>query len=348
MKAAVIRASDQGKKLMYEEVPEPTYGPKEVLVRVSSVGICGSDLHGFLDPAGKARPPGLIMGHEASGVVAATGSDVDGVAVGDRVTIDPQVTCGSCWPCSQGWISICDHKLVIGSSLYGMVQGAMAELVAVSERQVVGIPGTVTLQQAALIEPLANALHVVTRCDPSPHDVVVVLGAGPLGLCVLQCLRAVGAGTIAISDVIASRRELASTLGADIVINPASENLGKVILELTDGRGADLVIEAVGIDVTYQQAVQIVRKRGRVACFGAIKDLVQLPLMRILHKEIELLGCTGANDETRRAVDLVAQKRVDISALVTHSFDLSTAAAAFETLADPGSGAIKVLVGASS
>ena len=140
MKAAVIRVENDKKILRIEDVENPTVGDHDVLVRIMASGICGSDLHGFLDSAGTARRDGLIMGHEAAGEVVDLGPLVKSVSVGDHVTIDPQVVCGTCIPCRNGWISICDNKRVIGSSLRGFEQGTMSELASVPESQVYVVP----------------------------------------------------------------------------------------------------------------------------------------------------------------------------------------------------------------
>lgn len=344
MKAAVIRRDADGAKvLVHEDVAEPTVGPGQVKVQVAYAGICGSDLHGFLDAAGTSRTDGLIMSHEAAGTVAAVGEGVTRLRVGDTVTVDPQVVCGQCVPCRNGWLSICDNKGVIGSSLRGFVQGAMAEFVVVDQNQAIAVPADLPLDQAAVLEPLANALHVVGRM-PAGARSVVVLGAGPLGLCLVQSLRARGIETIIATDVAPGRLALAQRYGAAHAFNGVSDDVHAEVMELTDGQGADVVIESVGIDATYQQAIALVRKRGSVMFFGAVQPTVTLPLLPILHKELLLIGCTGANDETDEAVELVRRGAVELSSLITHQLPLSQAQEAMRVLSDPTSGAIKVQV----
>lgn len=342
MRAAVIRMQDGLKVLRTEQFPLPQPGPGEVLVRVSHAGICGSDVHGFQDAVGTARREGLIMSHEVSGHVAAFGEGVAGLVEGHPVTVDPQVVCGECLPCRNGWISICDRKGVIGSSLRGFVQGGMAEYVAVAAGQVHPVPDSVPLAAASVIEPLANALHVVRRAAIVPGETVLLLGAGPLGLCILQCLKAAGAGTVIVTDLSASRRALAMELGADVALSPSEHDIAQEIAARTGGAGADVVVESVGIDITYQQAVAAVRKRGRIMFFGAVQDTVTLPLLPILHKEITIIGCTGANDETAEAIELVASGRVRVEPMITHQFPLEQAQEAMAVLSVRGSDAIKV------
>lgn len=345
MKAAVIRHADNAKILSIEDMPTSEPAPGEILVRVRASGICGSDLHGFLDSTGTNRREGLIMGHETAGEVAAVGEGVTRFAVGDRVTVDPQVVCGICEPCSKGWISICDNKRVTGSSLRGFEHGSMGEYLAVAEGQAYAIPDDLDFDIAAMIEPLSNAAHVVNRADVKLGDTVVIVGAGTLGLCMLQCVVAAGASKIIVSDTSPLRLEVARTLGAHIVVNPTEENLRTVVAESTSGRGADIVIESVGIDITYQDTIHLVRKRGKIMFFGAVQPTVTVDLMPILHKEITILGCTGANEEEMQiAINLVRTGVVNLRPLITHQFTLADADKAFRTLTDPAAGSIKVQV----
>lgn len=344
MRAAVIRHADGAKILTTEEVETPELGPRDVRVRVRAAGICGSDLHGFLDATGTSRRDGLIMGHEAAGEVTAVGDEVTGFAAGDRVTIDPQVVCGECVPCQAGWISICEHKRVTGSSLRGFEQGSMAEYLVVPENQVYALPDEIDFAMGAMIEPLSNAIHVVNRAGIELGDTVVIVGAGTLGLCILQGVVAAGAAKIIVSDTSDFRLGVAADLGAGVTVNPIRENLRETVARETGTLGADVVIESVGIDATYQDTIHIVRKRGRIMFFGAVQPTVTLDLMPILHKEITIIGCTGANDETQIAIDMVRKGAIDLRPLLTHSFPLDDAQAAFETMANPTNNSIKVQI----
>jgi 2-desacetyl-2-hydroxyethyl bacteriochlorophyllide A dehydrogenase len=343
VKAAVIRKQDGRKILAFEDMADAVPAtPTEVVVKVAATGICGSDLHGILDAEGTSRSPGLIIGHEAAGQVVAVGSAVTRVTPGDRVAVDPQVTCGVCVPCQSGWGSICARKKVTGSSLRGFVQGSMAELMAVAEGQLFILPDNVTYSRAALAEPLSNALHVVNRIGLAGGELVVVLGAGPLGLCLLSSLRAAGVQRVVVTDVSAHRRSVALSLGAEAAVGPAE--VASLVAELTGELGADVVVESVGIDATYTQAIEIVRRRGKVMFFGAVQPTVTMPLMPVLHKELQLIGCTGANEEMGQAVSLLAAGTVNLDAMITHQYPLAEADRALRALADASSGSIKVQV----
>jgi len=344
VKAAVIRSDGAGKRLSIEEVATPNVGERDILVRVLRAGICGSDLHGLLDANDTSRAPGLIMGHEIVGEVAEVGNLVPAASFGGRVFIDPQIHCGTCTACQSGWHSICERKQGLGSSRRGMIHGGFAEYVLVRQEQVVAVPEGVPLKLAALIEPLANGLHVRRRADPSPGDLVVVLGAGTLGLSIIQAFAAAGIERIVATDLSREKLGLAADLGASHTVDGAGAGLVDLVAELSDGAGADVVVEAVGVTTTYNQALSVVRRRGKVLFFGAVVPTIELELIPILHKELLLIGCTGFNEESKEAIDLIAHGAVDPTRLVTHEFSLEQAQEAMDTLADPASGAVKVLL----
>lgn len=345
MKAAVIHREGDAKTLRYEDVPTPDVPAKHCLVRVEVAGVCGSDLSGYLDGPGTARREGLIMSHEIAGVVVQVADDVTEVSPGDRVTVDPQVTCGECDECRQGLISICANKRVLGSSLRGFVHGGMAEFVVVAANRLHTLPEDVTAAAGALVEPLSNALHVVDRHHFRIGDTVVILGCGTLGLLLVQCVKLAGAGAVIATDTNLARLELAKKLGADVTIDVTADSLEDAVDGLTDGRGADVAIEAVGITSTYQQAIHVVRRRGAVMFFGAATKSAEIPLYPILHKELTLIGCTGGNDrDTANAIRLIREQRVDVLSLVSRTFPLSEAAEALAHTARPETNSIKTQV----
>ncbi|MEO7236449.1 MAG: alcohol dehydrogenase catalytic domain-containing protein [Lapillicoccus sp.] len=344
MRAAVVTRTAQGKELRVAEVAAPVPGEGQVLVRVTRAGICGSDTHGFLDDAGTARGDGLIMSHEIGGMVAAVGAGVTGLPVGARVHVDPQVVCGRCEPCRSGWISICDHKRVLGSSLRGFVHGGLAELVLVQADAVYLLPDAVTDDQAPLIEPLANAVHVLERLQVTGQS-VLVLGAGPLGLAMVEAMASRGVPVIIVSDTSAAKRAIAADAGATATIDPLAQDVPARVRELVGPAGIDITIEAVGIEVTYRQAIEATRKRGSIGFFGAVAAEVSLPLLPILHKELHLVGCTGANRaDIRLALEMVADGRVRFRGWPIRTVGLSEAEEAIRALADPQSRTVKVLV----
>src|SRR5437667_6633784 len=218
MKALVLK---EYKRFSFEEVPAPEPGPDEVLLSVKACGICGSDVHGMDGSTGRRRSP-IIMGHEASGVIARTGGNVKGWAPGDRVTLDSTIYCGRCEFCRRGEINLCDNRRVLGVSCEEYRQhGAFAEFVVVPQRILYRLPQDVPFEHASLVEPFAIALHAVKRAQAKNGDAAVVVGAGMIGLGLVQALKHVGCAPVIVVDVVDERLALAEECGATHTINSA-------------------------------------------------------------------------------------------------------------------------------
>ncbi|HAI52356.1 MAG TPA: galactitol-1-phosphate 5-dehydrogenase, partial [Firmicutes bacterium] len=259
MKALVLKEYHQ---LSYEDVPEPHYGPDDLLVQVKACAICGSDVHGLDGSTGRRQPP-IIMGHEASGVVAAVGERVQGFAPGDRITFDSTIYCGRCHFCRQGRINLCDNRRVLGVSCDDYRQnGALAEFVAVPSHIAYHLPEGVSFEQAALVEPVSIAVHAVSLAPLNLGDTAVVVGVGTIGLLIIQILRTAGCGQIIALDIDHGKFDLARRFGAAVCWDPREEDLLHRIRSLTKGRGADLAFDAVGLSFTVGQAAGLLRKGG--------------------------------------------------------------------------------------
>src|SRR5437667_8211709 len=246
------------------DLPNPTPGPGEVLVKVAACGICGSDVHGYDGSSGRRIPP-IVMGHEASGRGAKVGPQVTGWAEGDRVTFDSTISCGTCRYCARGEINLCDQRRVLGVSCSDYsCAGAFAEYVIVPQRIVYHLPDSLSFSEAAMLEAVAVAVHAVALSKISSGDRALVLGAGMIGLLTLQALRAAGCSTIFVADVDASRLQLATEVGATETLHATGDDLVSEILRLTNNAGIDVAVEAVGIDATVRAAVNSVRKGGTV------------------------------------------------------------------------------------
>ena len=293
---------------------------------------------------GYALEAGEEVGHEAAGEVFKTGPEVKSFQKGDQVAIDPQVFCRQCNPCAHGWYTVCDNKKVIGSALLGFVNGAMAEYVEVEQSQLYRIPESLSMSEGAMVEPLSNALHVLNRVKFSLGECVAVIGAGTLGLSIMQAARLAGAGTLVVVDLSEFRLSVAKKLGADVTINAGQADPVAEIQKITGGQGADVVAEAVGIEKTYRQAIAMVRKTGSIMVFGALERVIRVDLYPILHKEITMIGCTGAGWECPPSIDLIASGRVNVKQLITHELPLDQAQKAFEIFEDPSENTIKVML----
>src|SRR5260221_150338 len=198
MKALVL---EEYKRFAHKDMPEPEPGPDEVLISVKACGICGSDVHGMDGSTGRRRPP-IIMGHEAAGVIVSTGTGVDNWKAGDRVTFDSTIYCGRCDFCRSGLINLCEHRRVLGVSCVDYRQhGAFAEFVVVPERVLYRLPDGLPFEHAALVEPFTIALHAIRRLPPALNDTVVVVGAGMIGLALVQALSGAGCGKLIAVDI---------------------------------------------------------------------------------------------------------------------------------------------------
>jgi L-iditol 2-dehydrogenase len=319
-------------KLEVADLPSPLTGPGEVLVQVAACGICGSDVHGYDGSSGRRIPP-LVMGHEAAGVVAAIGSGVSLFAVGDRVTFDSTVYCGECSFCRRGEVNLCDNRQVVGVSCGEYRRaGAFAEYVAVPERIVYGLPDSLSFSEAAMLEAVSVALHAVAVSELRGGETALVIGAGMIGLLILQAARAAGCSRILVADVDATRLKLAADLGADTAILASGAAMIAEALRLTEGRGVDLVLEAVGRDETIAAAIDSVRKGGTVTLVGNISPQVALPLQKVVSRQIRLQGSCASAGEYPEAIELVASGAIQVAPLITAVAPLSDGASWFQRL----------------
>jgi len=327
LKAVVKARPEPGVEVW--EVDAPVAGPGEVLVRVRAASICGSDL-GIYDftPAYSGMTLPVVMGHEFSGVVEAVGKDVKGFAVGGRVLSRSVVSCGECRFCVAGMDNLCES-----SSLFGIHQdGGFAEYISVPRGLLYSIPEGMSFEEAALVEPLSNAVHFVNDLTPvEPGDLAVVLGIGPIGLFSAQLLRLAGAKVIMTGiSVDTERFEIAGRLGLETV-NVDEVDPVALVMERTSGRGADVAFVAVGAPSAVHQAVKLVRKRGHVTVVGIFPGDVAVPMTAVVRREITLAGAYDARAENfEESIELIESGCIKAAELATHSFPLEEAESAFE------------------
>jgi L-iditol 2-dehydrogenase len=314
MKALLL---SEYKHLAVAEVPAPTPAAGEVLIRVAACGICGSDVHGYDGSSGRRIPP-IVMGHEAAGAVVAVGEGVHGYKVGDRVTFDSTVYCGACQFCRRGEVNLCDYRQVVGVSCGDYRRaGAFAEYVTVPERILYRLPDALSFADAAMLEAVSVAIHAVRLAEAASGQTVLVIGAGMIGLLIQQAARASGCSRILVTDVDATRLDLARSLGADAVIDGARESLSSRIEQLTGGRGVDVVFEAVGRPETVAAAIDSVRKGGTVTLVGNIAPEVSIPLQKVVTRQIRLQGSCASAGEYPQAMEWVADGKIKIAPLIT-------------------------------
>jgi L-iditol 2-dehydrogenase len=304
------------RSLEIADLPVPVPGPDEVLIRVAACGICGSDVHGYDGSSGRRIPP-IVMGHEAAGTIAAIGKNVKKFSEGDRVTFDSTVYCGSCSNCLRGDINLCDDRQVVGVSCADYLRaGAFAEFVVVPARIVYRLPEILPFEEAAMIEAVSVALHAVSLVPVRPQDNALVVGAGMIGLLLVQALHAAGCSHIYVTDVDQTRLKLAQEFGAAATF-VAGPGLTPQVMAATNGNGMDIVIEAVGINATVGAAIDSVRKGGNVVLVGNVSPEVTLPLQKVVTRQIRLQGSCASAGEYPRAIELMSSGAISVKPLIT-------------------------------
>lgn len=327
------------------EAPDPRPGPRDVLVAVRSVGVCGSDVHYYLrgcigEQVVKEFP--FILGHEAAGEVVAVGPEVRALRLGDRVAVEPGIPCGACEPCVTGRYNLCRTVRFLGTP---PVQGAYCEYLAVPEPFAHRLPAELSFDEGAMLEPLAIGLHAADLGSVRPGYTVAVLGAGSIGLVTLQSALAAGAGPVFVSEPLAPRRQAALRIGAAAALDPNAEDVVSSILNATAGRGVDVVFEAAGAVAAHQQLAEVVRHGGTVVPVGSCaEELVPLPLAHFRRKGVTMRFVRRFCHTYPRAIQLARSGKVDLKALVTHRFPLEGLADAFRLVEEYAGGVIKAVV----
>ena len=332
------------KKLELTDVPEPSAGRNDVLIRVRACGICGSDVHGFDGSSGRRIPP-LIMGHEAAGVVERIGEGVERFVPGDRVTFDSMVSCGNCVFCLQGKSNLCDERRILGVSCEEYRQhGAFAELLSVPQQIVYRIPADLSFEHAAMVEPVSVAVHAVNLTPLELGQTALVVGCGTIGLLCVQALRAAGCSVIYAADPDGTRRERALRCGADDAIDPESVDLPAVVMARTGGYGAHIAMEAVGASDAVGAAIAAVRKGGVVTLVGNVTANIDFPLQSVVTREVQLIGTCGSSGEYPQCLELMSRQIIKVDSLITATEPLAKGPMWFERLYAGQPGLLKVIL----
>ncbi len=341
MKALVL---DEYNQLNYRDFPDPEIQPGDVLIEVKACGICGSDVHGMDGSTGRRKPP-LIMGHEAAGVIIETGSDVKSWKTGDRVTFDSTVYPLNDWFTLKGHYNLSDNRQVLGVSPGEYRRhGAFAEKVAVPQHILHRVPDGVSFEEAAMVEPIAVAAHAVNVSKLKPGSSALVVGAGMVGVFVVQLLKLFGAGPVIAIDLDDQKLELARKFGADFTFSSKEKNSAEKILKLTKNRGVDFSFEVVGITETVQTCVENTRKGGTVVLVGNLSPQIQFPLQQVVTREITVQGSCAINGEYELVLDLLAAKKVHPAKLISAVAPLSEGAEWFRRLYQKEPGLNKVIL----
>jgi L-iditol 2-dehydrogenase len=329
MKSLLLSGYNQ---LEVVDLPVPALGHGEVLVKVEACGICGSDVHGYDGTSGRRIPP-IVMGHEAAGTIAAMGDEASGFREGERVTFDSTVYCGRCEFCARGEVNLCEQRQVLGVSCGDYRRhGAFAEFVAVPQHILYRLPESISFAEAAMLEAVSVALHAVRLSPMAGAETALVIGAGMIGLLTMQAAKAAGCLRVLIADVDASRLQLAKQVGADDVLHASGDALMAEVLRLTNGRGVDVVFEAVGRSETVHAAIECVRKGGAVTLIGNLAAEVALPLQKVVTRQVRLQGSCASAGEYPEAIALVASGKIQVKPLITAIASLEEGPRWFERL----------------
>jgi L-iditol 2-dehydrogenase len=340
MKAIVFQAPN---KIVTKEVPKPKIGKDDVLVRMKAVAICNStDMHflkgeieGITYPLLPGKP-----GHECAGEIAEAGSNVKDLRTGDRVVPGPvyALPCNHCYYCMQGKEELCENP--------GFADYAYAEYLQIPAEYCYKMPENLSYEEAALIDLLACTLHGAKRANFSYGETAVIIGQGPAGLLLTQLAKLSGVSKAVAVDINDSRLRFAKRLGADFTVNSSKENLAKKVLEVTDKKGAEIAVDAVGRPATISQAVDVLRPAGRAIVFGFHLKPVQINMARVFDKELEIKASfrTVGKLDYHTSMSLVANRKIDVKSLITHRMPLEQLRHALELIEKELEGVVKVIL----
>jgi len=326
-------------EITFQDVPVPAVGPRQIKVAMKRIGVCGSDIHVFHGRHPYTSYP-VVQGHEVSAMVVEVGADVSGFAIGDKVTIQPQVVCGRCYPCTHGMYNACEELKVMGFQTTGMA----SEYFVTEAEKALKLPDTVSYEQGAMIEPLAVAVHAIRRYGDVTGKNVLVLGGGPIGNLVAQTARAMGAAGVLLSEISAYRLEAAATCGIKTA-NPDREDLlGKIVATFGPDK-ADVIFECVGLDATLKQAIDYARKGSDIVVVGVFADLGTINMGFVQDHELRVIGTAMYRvEDYLKAIELAAEGLITLDALITHTVTFRDYLQAYRIVEEQKDRAMKVMV----
>jgi L-iditol 2-dehydrogenase len=331
-------------KIEFRDIPIPELKLNEVLVKIFRIGVCGSDIHVFHGVHGtmdleKHYP--VTQGHEVSGVVEKVGSMVKNYQLGDKVTIQPQKTCGTCFPCTHGKYHICDQLLVMGFQTTGMA----SEYFVADENRLVKLPEDMSYEKGAMIEPMAVACHVLSRGTSVKDSNVIVLGAGTIGNVVGQTAKAYDAKAVLITDISDFRLNIAKKVGLDFMVNPLRQNLSEEIIKAFGPDKADIIIECVGSQSTLDSAVENARKGTDIIIVGVPGEKPLVDIAFVQDRELRLIGSLMYQTKDYiNAIELVQSGKISLEPLMTKHFKFEDYAKAYHFIEEKKDEAMKVFI----
>ena len=327
-------------EISFREVPVPELGADQVLVKIKRIGICGSDIHVFHGTHPYTGYP-VTQGHEVSGVIVKTGEYAKTYAIGQKVTIEPQVFCGHCYPCLHGKYNLCENLKVMGFQ----TTGTASEYFAVDEAKVTPLPQKMTYDEGAMIEPLAVTVHAVKRFADIKGAKVVILGCGPIGLLLMQAVKAFGAAEVMMTDVSEYRLELARSLGANFVVNTMKKDFGEALVETFGPDKADVMYDCAGNDITMNQAIQNARKGSVIILVAVFGKMANVDLAKLNDSELDLnTTMMYRHEDYVEAIRLVENGKVALKPLMSNHFAFLDFQKAYEYIDANQEKTMKVLI----
>lgn len=337
MKQAVMTAPG---KIEFRESPMPPVQAGQALVKIMRIGVCGSDIHVYHGKHPYTSYP-VVQGHEVAGQVVSVALGISEFAPGDKVTIQPQVTCGRCYPCTHGSYHICDELKVMGFQTTGMA----AEYVAVDTTRMIKLPAGMDYDRGAMVEPLAVALHALGRGGDVRDKKVLVLGAGPIGNLVAQAAKGMGARLVMVTDLSDYRLDIARKCRIDHILNPAHHDLATAILERFGPDRADLILECVGIETTIGQAIAHARKGTDIIVVGVFAKKPEVDLGIVQDRELCLIGTLMyQRADYEKAIELIVSEKVQLDPLITNHFAFKDYPRAYEYIEQQKDRVMKVMI----
>ena len=327
-------------EIMFRQIPVPKAGEGQILIRIRMIGICGSDIHVYHGKHPFTTYP-VTQGHEVSGEIVALGQGVEGFRLGQKVTVEPQVFCGKCHPCTHGKYNLCEELKVMGFQTTGVA----STYFAVDASKVTPLPESLSFEEGAMIEPLAVAVHAVRRFGEVEGKKVAVLGAGPIGNLVAQSAKALGADTVMVTDVSDYRLELAKRCGADVTVNTAGEDFGQAMVRCMGPDKADVIYDCAGSNVTMNQAIRCARKGSVIILVAVFADMATVDLAVLNDHELDLNTTMMYRHEAYvTAIELVEQGKVQLRPLMSRTFPFRQFKQAYEYIDANRETSMKILV----
>ncbi len=328
------------KEIIIREIDKPEVGPGQVLVKVMRIGICGSDIHVWHGTHPFTSYP-VTQGHEVSAQVVELGEGVEGLKVGQKVTVEPQVTCGKCYPCTHGKYNLCEELKVMGFQTTGLA----SDYFAVDASKVTPFPETMSYDEGAMVEPLAVTVHAARRFAELEGAKVVILGAGPIGILLAQSCKALGAEAVMITDVSDYRLELAKSVGADFAVNTARKNFGEAMVECFGPDKADVIYDCAGNNTTMGQAIQYARKGSTIILVAVFAGMASVDLAVLNDHELDLnTTMMYRHEDYVEAIRLVSEGKVQLKPLMSRHFAFEDYKAAYEYIDANREYIMKVLI----